>query len=443
MPLLLLFLTFQSLPCTQAQTIVQFKTPLGALDVELFDKDKPVTVGNFLNYVTNGIYKDMFFHRWVPGFVIQGGGFAVARRGTTNAQFTLFKNLGNITNEYAVGQKRSNVYGTIAMAKLGNDPNSASSEWFFNLADNSQNLDRQNGGFTVFGRVIAGTNVLERFNKQNPENGVFSADLTSVTSAFSALPVLSTTPTFNDLAYVDIVVVSRPSPPSITLQPQSRVVVAGEPAEFSVSASGSQILRYQWSFNASPIPNATNALLRLPETATTQAGRYTVNILNDLGTATSTEALLEVRLKLDSKVTGSGAIIREPTLPNYALGTSIALQAIPSAGWRFSRWDGGSNSTTPLMQFTLLANQTITAVFEQIPVEPFSILVGVRNAEPVELSIPALDRAIYQFETSSDLRFWARWLRVTNSSGTIKVVDPRGATAPTLFYRSHFAGFAE
>lgn len=142
--LLLLSISITSEPL--AQTVVQFRTPLGAIDVLLFDKEKPATVQNFLNYVTNGFYTNLFFHRWEPGFVIQGGGFSVVRRGTTNAAFSVVKSLGNVTNEYAVGPRYSNTYGTIAMAKLGGDPNSASSQWFFNLADNASNLDNQNGG---------------------------------------------------------------------------------------------------------------------------------------------------------------------------------------------------------------------------------------------------------------------------------------------------------
>src|SRR5439155_6233770 len=72
-----------------------------------------------------------------------------------------------ITNEFNSGRRLSNVYGTIAMAKRPDDPNSATSEWFFNLADNSTNLDSQNGGFTVFGRVVGGTNLLNFFNRLN------------------------------------------------------------------------------------------------------------------------------------------------------------------------------------------------------------------------------------------------------------------------------------
>ena len=149
---------------SRAGTLVEFRTELGPLVVELLDEEKPITVQNFLRYVRAGRWTNMFSHRVVPGFIMQGGGYAVTNRGTETVGFTEVPDYGSITNEYNVGPKRSNVYGTIAMAKLGGNPNSASSEWFFNLADNSANLDNQNGGFTVFGRVIAGTNVLNLFN---------------------------------------------------------------------------------------------------------------------------------------------------------------------------------------------------------------------------------------------------------------------------------------
>ena len=152
-------------PLARAGTVVQFRTTLGNFDVELFDKDKPVTVGNFLRYITNGYYGDMFMHRAVTNFVIQGGGFTVAGRGTTNWAVYAIPTYAPITNEFLVGKSYSNIYGTIAMAKTS-DPNSATSQFFINLANNAASLDNpaNSGGFTVFGKVIGGTNILNRFN---------------------------------------------------------------------------------------------------------------------------------------------------------------------------------------------------------------------------------------------------------------------------------------
>lgn len=122
------------------------------MDFALFSTRTPGTRTNFLKYVADGDYNNSFIHRSMPGFVIQGGGFYDT---TPGAGFSL----GNvptddpITNEFGV----SNTEGTVSMAKLGGDPDSATSQWFVSLGANSDNLDHQNGGFTVFGRVTKST----------------------------------------------------------------------------------------------------------------------------------------------------------------------------------------------------------------------------------------------------------------------------------------------
>jgi len=133
-------------------TVVTFETSQGDISVNLFDKTTPKTVDNFLNYVNEGTYNQSVIHRSVAGFITQGGGF------TFDGQLTKLSINATVINEPVY----SNVKGTIAMAKLGGDANSATNQWFFNLANNSANLDVQNGGFTVFGQVVAGMDVVER-----------------------------------------------------------------------------------------------------------------------------------------------------------------------------------------------------------------------------------------------------------------------------------------
>jgi uncharacterized protein (TIGR03437 family) len=136
-----------------AQT-VRFQTNLGDIDVTLLPESAPLTVQNFLKYVNRGSYNNSFFHRSVPSFIIQGGGFQ-----WVNDRSVEISSDARVPNEFAV----SNTRGTIAMAKLGNDPNSATTQWFFNLANNASNLNNQNGGFTVFGRVAtASMSVIDR-----------------------------------------------------------------------------------------------------------------------------------------------------------------------------------------------------------------------------------------------------------------------------------------
>lgn len=134
----------------KANPVACFSTNMGQFCIELFETQTPLTTANFLQYVDDDAYTNGIFHRSVPGFVIQGGGYKLVdgSNGKTLAPVTTFP---PVTNEFKI----SNTRGTVAMAKLASNPNSATSQWFVNLADkNSQNLDFQNGGFTVFGRVI-------------------------------------------------------------------------------------------------------------------------------------------------------------------------------------------------------------------------------------------------------------------------------------------------
>ncbi|MBV1907318.1 MAG: peptidylprolyl isomerase [Pseudomonadales bacterium] len=128
-------------------TIVTVETDLGSFEIQMLEDAAPATATNFLNYVTRGDYNGSFLHRSVPGFIVQGGGFFFDS--TTGEAPPIPTDLP-VVNEFGL----SNTRATVAMAKLGGDPNSATSQWFVNLADNSENLDEQNGGFTVFGRVL-------------------------------------------------------------------------------------------------------------------------------------------------------------------------------------------------------------------------------------------------------------------------------------------------
>src|SRR5947207_14027756 len=159
-------------------TLAQFRSPLGDIEVELYDKDKPITVQNFIRYVHSGSYRDEFAHRLLPSFVLQGGGFTITNRGKTNWVAVPIPSYPPITNEFGVGRRFSNVYGTIAMAKLGGDTNSATSQWYFNLANNAF-LDAAdtNDLFVVFGHVVRGTNVLNVFNRFQYYDGTQTTNL--------------------------------------------------------------------------------------------------------------------------------------------------------------------------------------------------------------------------------------------------------------------------
>jgi peptidyl-prolyl cis-trans isomerase A (cyclophilin A) len=136
-------------------TIVEFQTSLGAIQVNLFDQTTPETVANFLQYIDEHHYTNSVIHRVSSNFVVQGGGYSFEG----DWPLTRIETNPTVTNEPVY----SNVKGTIAMAKLSNQPDSATDQWFFNLTDNASNLDVQNGGFTVFGQVIGdGMTVVEK-----------------------------------------------------------------------------------------------------------------------------------------------------------------------------------------------------------------------------------------------------------------------------------------
>ena len=189
-----------------AGTLAQFRTAFGDIEVELYDQDKPVTVQNFMRYIESGRYQDVFAHRLVPGFVVQGGGFTITNRSTPNATVLSVPTYPTITNEFGVGRRFSNVYGTIAMAKLGGNTNSASSQWYINLANNSfLDAPDTNNLFVVFGHVVSGTNVLNIFSHFQYYTGTQSSNLVyNWGSPLDSLPLLYPSLADTNFVFVDI-----------------------------------------------------------------------------------------------------------------------------------------------------------------------------------------------------------------------------------------------
>lgn len=138
-----------------SRPLVEIQTSKGSIKVELYSDLTPHTVENFLRYVDAKFYDDTIFHRVIAGFVIQGGGFT--------PELELLPTLPPIKIES--NKDLPNVRGTIAMARM-DDKDSASSQFFINVDDNSQ-LDRtaRSFGYTVFGHVIEGMEVADRISK--------------------------------------------------------------------------------------------------------------------------------------------------------------------------------------------------------------------------------------------------------------------------------------
>ncbi|WP_457624594.1 peptidylprolyl isomerase [Persephonella sp.] len=152
--LAVLFVFVFSISYAKENPVVVIKTNLGDIYVELYPDKAPKTVENFLTYVKEGFYNGLIFHRVVKGFVIQGGGFdkELNYRKPTHPP---------VENESNNGL--SNVRGTIAMARTS-DPHSATTQFFINLVDNTYldyGKNPQKWGYTVFGKVIKGMDVVD------------------------------------------------------------------------------------------------------------------------------------------------------------------------------------------------------------------------------------------------------------------------------------------
>ncbi len=132
--------------------MVKLQTNMGDIIIELNEQAAPVTVKNFLTYVEEGFYNEVIFHRVIPNFMIQGGGFT--------AQMAQKQTHPPIVNEAGNGLR--NDRGTIAMART-NNPDSATSQFFINHKNNDflNYIENKNPGYAVFGRVIEGMNVVD------------------------------------------------------------------------------------------------------------------------------------------------------------------------------------------------------------------------------------------------------------------------------------------
>ena len=155
------FATEKQMPDTQ--TKIKLTTTLGAIVIQLDNAKAPVSAANFADYVKQGFYNGTIFHRVIPGFMAQGGGF--------DSSFEQKTTQAPIKNEADNGLK--NKRGTLAMART-NDPNSATAQFFINLKDNGF-LDHTSPtpsgwGYAVFGEVIEGMEVVDAMAKQPTGN---------------------------------------------------------------------------------------------------------------------------------------------------------------------------------------------------------------------------------------------------------------------------------
>lgn len=154
----LALILFSQVLAADAADQVELKTTAGTIVIELYPDKAPKTVQNFLQYARDGFYDGTIFHRVIPGFMIQGGGFT--------AEFKEKPTRGAVRNEADNGLK--NTTGTLAMARTS-DPHSASAQFFINVADNAMldfRFPTQEGyGYCVFGKVVKGMDLVQNLSK--------------------------------------------------------------------------------------------------------------------------------------------------------------------------------------------------------------------------------------------------------------------------------------
>lgn len=205
---LLLMITLMVSGYVQA-TVVEVRTSMGNIHINLFDEVTPQNVDNFLGYVNAGAYQNNVVHRSVPGFIIQMGGFEYANSFPPEAISTG----AGVTNE----PELSNLRGTVAMAKLSGDPDSATSQFFINLGNNASNLDVQNSGFTVIGQVIGnGMDVvdtmaaLSRFNYGGALTDLPLRDFSVADATNGVEPNEDNLVVISDIVVIDAATVTNP-----------------------------------------------------------------------------------------------------------------------------------------------------------------------------------------------------------------------------------------
>jgi cyclophilin family peptidyl-prolyl cis-trans isomerase len=393
-------------------TMVVSGFPGGAssnIDIQLFDHDKPATVENFLHYVASGAYSNMFFHRDGGSgvAVLQGGVYGASNQTSTNPPITgwTIPNFqpsppfaGQVDNEFGTGPVIHNRFGTLAMAFVTS--NSATSSFFFNLADNAAFLDQQN--FTVFGRILDASNVLDYFGALSSlvDNAQIDANGQTVSDSFP-LPVnysgpaapanadlfftsfLLTNPPVDTVA--PTVAITSPGPTAVITNPLAPITgtasdnlavanvlctltpqAAGDGARPNegIVVSNYAIGTSNWS---SAVEAVINSALFGPVTNSMPPGVYQLSAVAQDGAGNLSAPAVQL-------LTNSSVVIVGPGTASYnamnavgypfIFGQNYALAATPASNALFLSWTGGNLTSFDAAQSWQITNGgIITATF--------------------------------------------------------------------------------
>ena len=396
--------------------------------VQLFDHDKPATVANFLHYITpavfgshtNVAFSNMIWDRCIPGFVLQGGDYdaleptngtappslySVYTNYTANRYYTP-RFPTNIANEFSVGPLIHNHFGTLAMAKQAGNPDSAANAFFFNLADNSSNLDYQNGGFTVFGSLISGSNVLQYFNTLNkPNHGIFDESTVIPGASLTDLPVNYRgwgTPANSNLFFANFSLLSAISadttPPTVSVSypvdgatvTNADVVLYGtsmdDVAVANVHCTLAQTYTgFEYIEGTFTAVGTTNWRADLGALA---PGNYSATIVAQDGagnlSSTATNSFVVPRFFCVSDTNGNGTLSTNLNGTNTTIGFTYVIKARPRNGSVFLNWTIGANSSLNPVQTFIMSNglqMTANFISNTMPANAISFTYPPAGAE--------------------------------------------------------------
>ena len=353
-----------------------FGTNFGTLDIELFDQEKPQTVRNFLMYIYSGAYSTLALHNLVYNptahfKVLEAGRVRIEDPTSTNlfSGYPLWKDFGYITNEYSVGPELSNVFGTIGTVREAGKPDSASYEWAINLTNNLS-FNTNDGGVTVFGRVVnstdarSGTNLLNYFNSLTDSNGLSFVGILDY-GEFLFPPVSydrDSIPHISDLFTIQPVIIQggttkdMMAPTLQVTQPTDGFIEATEPVmTFSGTASDNQevarVLFDSGAVRSGVASGKENWTAQIPlGPGTNKVSIRSVDYFGNESVVVERQ-IFNPFVQIGFTQVGKGKVLGITNGQYFKLGLTNRLEARPAPGLQFVGWRGDLFSGSRIIQF--------------------------------------------------------------------------------------------